>query len=383
MALRNAPLRLRFAEGELTISAQSQDVGETVESLPAAYTGEPLEIGFNAEFLADGVDCRPQRHGAAEADQPAPPRPDHVRRRRLVLVPDHADQARRLIVAEVTLRDFRSYARLELALEPGLVLVTGRERRRQDEPARVAARRHAGLLAAHALRHAADPPGRDRRPRRADGPPRDGAGVGLRRASARRSPSAPASTAPCSAPPSSSAASSRRSSSPPTASSSSRAGRPRGAPTSTARSGGSTPRARTSRSTTPPRSASGTPRCGASRMGVSERDVLAPWTAQVADLGAMLTAARRDVIELLQPGFAERAGELGLDDASLGYDAEPPTITLLEERLDARPRAGHDRRRPAPRRDQRSGAATATSGRSARRASSGSPSSRSSSPRRS
>ena len=57
MALRNAPLRLRFADGELTISAQSQDVGETRESLPAAYSGEPLEIGFNAEFLADGVDA--------------------------------------------------------------------------------------------------------------------------------------------------------------------------------------------------------------------------------------------------------------------------------------------------------------------------------------
>jgi len=56
MALRNAPLRLRFAEGELTVSAQSQDVGETQESLPAGYTGEPLEIGFNAEFLADGID---------------------------------------------------------------------------------------------------------------------------------------------------------------------------------------------------------------------------------------------------------------------------------------------------------------------------------------
>ena len=47
-------------------------------------------------------------------------------------------------------------------------------------------------------------------------------------------------------------------------------------------------------------------------LGISDRDVLAPWTAQVADLGAMLTAARRDVVELLQPGFAERAGELGL-----------------------------------------------------------------------
>ena len=28
MAQRNSPLRLRFAEGELTISAQTQDVGE-------------------------------------------------------------------------------------------------------------------------------------------------------------------------------------------------------------------------------------------------------------------------------------------------------------------------------------------------------------------
>ncbi len=56
MAQRNAPLRLRFADGALTISAQSQDVGETSESLPVGYTGEPLEIGFNAEFLADGVD---------------------------------------------------------------------------------------------------------------------------------------------------------------------------------------------------------------------------------------------------------------------------------------------------------------------------------------
>jgi DNA polymerase-3 subunit beta len=53
---RNSPLRLRFAEGELTVSAQSQDVGETRESLPAAYTGEPLEIGFNAEFLREGLE---------------------------------------------------------------------------------------------------------------------------------------------------------------------------------------------------------------------------------------------------------------------------------------------------------------------------------------
>ena len=56
MAQRNSPLRLRFAEGELTVSAQTQDIGEARESLPVAYTGEPLEIGFNAEFLREGIE---------------------------------------------------------------------------------------------------------------------------------------------------------------------------------------------------------------------------------------------------------------------------------------------------------------------------------------
>jgi DNA polymerase-3 subunit beta len=56
MAQRNAPLRLRFAEGELTVSAQTQDVGEARESMPAAFTGEALEVGFNPEFLRDGIE---------------------------------------------------------------------------------------------------------------------------------------------------------------------------------------------------------------------------------------------------------------------------------------------------------------------------------------
>ncbi len=56
MAQRNSPLRVRFAEGEVNISARTQDVGEAEESLPAQFAGEPLEIGFNAEFLRDGVE---------------------------------------------------------------------------------------------------------------------------------------------------------------------------------------------------------------------------------------------------------------------------------------------------------------------------------------
>ncbi len=56
MAQRNSPLRLRFAEGELTVSAVTQDVGEARESLPAPFTGDAMEIGFNAEFLRDGLE---------------------------------------------------------------------------------------------------------------------------------------------------------------------------------------------------------------------------------------------------------------------------------------------------------------------------------------
>jgi DNA polymerase-3 subunit beta len=56
MAERNSPLRLRFADGELTVSAVTQDVGEARESLPAPYNGDAMEIGFNAEFLREGLE---------------------------------------------------------------------------------------------------------------------------------------------------------------------------------------------------------------------------------------------------------------------------------------------------------------------------------------
>ncbi len=57
LAQRNAPLRLRFSEGELAVSAQTQDVGEAHESIPIDYAGEALEIGFNPDFLKDGLEA--------------------------------------------------------------------------------------------------------------------------------------------------------------------------------------------------------------------------------------------------------------------------------------------------------------------------------------
>ncbi len=56
LAQKNAPLRLAFSEGELTVSAQTPDVGEASETIPVPFHGEPFDIGFNPEFLRDGVE---------------------------------------------------------------------------------------------------------------------------------------------------------------------------------------------------------------------------------------------------------------------------------------------------------------------------------------
>jgi DNA polymerase-3 subunit beta len=62
MAQKNAPLRMKFDEGQVTVSAETPDTGDAQEALPAPFKGETLEIGFNPEFLQDGLD-------SAESDE--------------------------------------------------------------------------------------------------------------------------------------------------------------------------------------------------------------------------------------------------------------------------------------------------------------------------
>ena len=68
--------------------------------------------------------------------------------------------------------------------------------------------------------------------------------------------------------------------------------------------------------------------------GYSSRDAIAPWTEQVAALGRKLVESRTEVVASLAPGFAERADELGLPSARMTYAGDPPTVELLEARLD-------------------------------------------------
>ena len=69
-------------------------------------------------------------------------------------------------------------------------------------------------------------------------------------------------------------------------------------------------------------------------IGASSREAVAPWTERVASLGAQLVAARAETIVELAAPFGERADELGLPGAALGYEADPPTAEALEARLD-------------------------------------------------
>jgi DNA replication and repair protein RecF len=68
--------------------------------------------------------------------------------------------------------------------------------------------------------------------------------------------------------------------------------------------------------------------------GFSSRDALTPWTEQVAALGRQLVESRGEVLAALAPGFAERGEELGLPAARMTYEGDPPTVDALEARLD-------------------------------------------------
>ena len=52
---RSRAVRLRLEKGELKISASSTETGESEDSIEVAYDGEPIAIGFNAQYLIDFI----------------------------------------------------------------------------------------------------------------------------------------------------------------------------------------------------------------------------------------------------------------------------------------------------------------------------------------
>ena len=56
MAQKNTPLKLSFSSGKLAVSAQTPDVGTASDQIPVPYSGEDMEIGFNPEYIRDGLE---------------------------------------------------------------------------------------------------------------------------------------------------------------------------------------------------------------------------------------------------------------------------------------------------------------------------------------
>ncbi len=68
--------------------------------------------------------------------------------------------------------------------------------------------------------------------------------------------------------------------------------------------------------------------------GYSSAEALHPWTERVAELGAQLVAARRELVGLISPRYAKIAEELQLGSGELRYEGEAPTSEDLERRLE-------------------------------------------------
>jgi DNA polymerase-3 subunit beta len=56
LAQKNRPLKLSFSDGTLAVSADTPDVGEASEAIPVPFQGDAFEIGFNPEYLRDGLE---------------------------------------------------------------------------------------------------------------------------------------------------------------------------------------------------------------------------------------------------------------------------------------------------------------------------------------
>ncbi len=131
LAQRNAPLRFAFAEGELTVAAETPEVGDASEALPAPYSGEPLEIAFNPQFLIEGLESVEGDELAIKLSSPLRPGLLAAGRPRGLQLPRDADPAQRLRSRVDARRPrlqtlgFRNLAAGRLGLGEGVTLLWG------------------------------------------------------------------------------------------------------------------------------------------------------------------------------------------------------------------------------------------------------------------
>ena len=83
-------------------------------------------------------------------------------------------------------------------------------------------------------------------------------------------------------------------------------------------------------------------------LGLSSREAIAPWTEQVASLGAELVRGSARRAGHARARLRRHADALGLPEASLSYEGEAADARGAGRAARPRPRPRHDRARPAP-----------------------------------
>jgi DNA polymerase-3 subunit beta len=53
---KGRPIKITLSSGELTLTAETPEVGDASEAMPAAFDGEEMTVGFNHEFFRDGLE---------------------------------------------------------------------------------------------------------------------------------------------------------------------------------------------------------------------------------------------------------------------------------------------------------------------------------------
>ena len=56
MLEKGRPIKVTLSPGELTLTAETPEVGDASEAMPAVFDGEEMTVGFNHEFFRDGVE---------------------------------------------------------------------------------------------------------------------------------------------------------------------------------------------------------------------------------------------------------------------------------------------------------------------------------------
>jgi DNA replication and repair protein RecF len=144
-AEKSRSVKMAVEAGRIVFTVRNMEAGQAVEELDVDYDGEPFEIGFNARYLLDVAGqiqaSRPSSSSATRAPHPGA-RP---RRPRRAICTDAAEGVTatcptprrggprrpgvplmsRAVLRTLSLTDFRSYERAELALDGGPVVLFG------------------------------------------------------------------------------------------------------------------------------------------------------------------------------------------------------------------------------------------------------------------